>query len=310
MPRDSDFLREILVAHYPGIEIWGTAKESGQRVVYFCRFRDFERPRSEENVSEFCCWSDWGDVVVKVGDGSNPSAVARSQQEISVLKEISSPYYPTLCHFELLTFDPSKDEPLSRKLYVTIEEKIVGRPLSECLDSFKTESAVIKLLIDLVSGLNVLWSGGQKYVHRDIKPDNILVRDNGGIVIIDLGLLRESGAKGVTATIANIGPCTPAFASPEQAKNQKLDISYKSDMFSIGVLAYTLLSGQNPFVTRDEISWEEVLANVVSIAPPPLNSIANVSNGLSLIVEKLMEKEPYQRYRRPERLFNDLRELL
>ncbi|WHI46396.1 protein kinase [Microbulbifer sp. VAAF005] len=307
MPLDDSSLKAVLSAHYPGIQITGRASKSGQRTVYFCHFRDFVRPGGDEG--EVCSWSSWAEVVVKVANGSNRVEVARSQQEISVLREINSPFYPKLHHFELLTFDPRTDEKLPRKLSVTIEEKISGQPLSECIDGFQTESSVIKLMLQLVTGLNVLWSGRRKYVHRDIKPENILVRDDYSIVIIDLGILRETLSKGVTASVAHMGPCTPEYASPEQAANRKLEISYKSDMFSIGVLAYKLLSGINPFSSRGESTWDEILRNILNIHPPPLREVAGVSNELSAIVERLMEKEPYRRYRRPERLLNDLREI-
>lgn len=98
-----------------------------------------------------------------------------------------------------------------------------------------------------MAGATHIWNLKPARVHRDLKPANILVRDDNTICLIDLGIAREEGAKGNTLTYAQVGPCTPAYASPEQAKNDKQNITFKSDFFSIGIIIYELLSGSNPF---------------------------------------------------------------
>ena len=307
MTVDHSWLIELLKDHYPGLKIEGIAKASGQRTVFFSSFQDFVRLEPEEGEETHYKWSSWGEVVLKVSNGSNPVAVARSQQEIGVLMDMNSAYYPTLFHHELLTFDPKTETPLKQKLYITIESRIPGQPLSELLGDFSTEQAVIRLLLSLIDGLKELWTHKNQYVHRDVKPENILIQPDGQVVIIDLGIMRETGVSGITATGFHAGPCTPAFASPEQAKNDKLAISYKSDYFSLGTLAYTLLLGRNPFVTSGNITDVEILANVITLAPEPIHKIVRVSSNLSIIINKLMEKEPYKRYRQTSRLVADLK---
>ncbi|MBU2987162.1 serine/threonine protein kinase [Saccharophagus degradans] len=309
MSEDLNGLKSLLTSHYSGLRVKGTAKASGQRKVFYVEFADFERIEPEEDSRILYKWSQWGECVLKVSNGSNPIKVARSQQEIVALMEINSPYYPKLFHHELLTFDPRNETPLKIKHYVTIESKIPGCPLSEVMDVYNSEEKVRNLLINLVIGLKELWEHKKYYVHRDLKPENIIIQPSGSPVIIDLGIMRESGAQGVTATVNQFGPCTPAYASPEQAKNDKFNISYKADMFSLGALAYTLLAGGNPFLTREGISVVEILENVISHTPEPLHSVANVSKEFSDIVSKLMEKEPYKRYRLPERLIEELKAL-
>ena len=78
---------------------------------------------------------------------------------------------------------------------------------------------------------------------------------------------------GLTLTHAPWGPCSPPYASPEQAKNDKKNILFKSDFFSLGVLAYELMTEENPFFNCPELSNDEILDNVCKIIPPSLFSL-------------------------------------
>lgn len=291
---DSTALRAILCAHYPGLSITDVALKSGQRVVYFSEFSDFERQEAEETVHYD--WSKWRKVAIKISDGTSASAVARMQNEISALIEINSPYYPRLYHFELLSFNPLTEEPLKPKLFVTVEERIDSVPLASCLDKYDTEWKVVSLLIDLLTALKVLWEHPKKYVHRDIKPENILVKANGEIVIIDLGIIRESGSVGLTNTYLPVGPCTLGFASPEQLKNDKKNITFKSDFFSLGVLCYTIISGENPF-NKEGDGLQDVIEKTMEYEPDSLNKYGLCSSEFADVVQKLMQKQPYKRFR-------------
>lgn len=149
----------------------------------------------------------------------------------------------------------------------------------------------------------------EKLVHRDLKPDNILIKENNDVVIIDLGILREEGAAGLTKSYAFCGPCTPLYASPEQAKNGKKNISFKSDLFSLGTITYELMTGSNPYVSGPDDGVVGILENVVNMTPPSLNSLNKASDRFSNLLEKLMAKEPYQRYRSVEFLRADLQSI-
>lgn len=299
--QDSRELREVLNSHWEGLQITDVAKASGQRVVYFAKSSNFQR--GEEQFY----WSEWGDFVLKVADGSNPYSAARLQQETEVLSNLNSKYYPKQRFFELLTFDPRTDMALNPKLYVTIEERVKGNPLSLLMANYGDEKSIRDLLIQLVNGLEVIWSHKKRYVHRDIKPDNILITNEGQVVIIDLGIMRETGSEGLTHSGHDFGPCTFDFASPEQATNNKNDITFKSDIFALGTLSYLLISGFNPFNNEAGLTGEKILEKVINYVPRSLHEIANVSNDFSLIIQKMMAKEPYKRYRRAKDLINDLK---
>ena len=132
-----------------------------------------------------------------------------------------------------------------------------------------------------------------------------MIYPNGEVVIIDLGIIRETGQKGLTNSFADWGPCSTPYASPEQAVNDKRAISYKSDFFSLGVLAYELMTGKNPFAEQGDYN-EDVLEKVSNFEPPPLSE-NNVSSKLfSDLINKMMSKKPYQR----PRIVRDITETL
>ncbi len=291
---DSAELREILVGHYDGLSISDVALKSGQRVVYFGDFKNFERIEAEETASYE--WSKWGKVAIKISDGSSANEVARMQSEISALSGIDSNFYPKLYYFELLSFNAISEQPLKPKLFVTIEEYISSVPLSSCMDQYDSELKVVGLLVELIKALNVLWQHPQRYVHRDIKPANILIRQDGSIVIIDLGIIRESGSIGLTNTHQLIGPCSPGYASPEQIMNDKKNITFKSDLFALGVLCYQIISGSMPFVAEGD-GLQDVIEKTCNYHPEPLKNLRMCSNELSDVIEKLMQKQPFRRYR-------------
>lgn len=307
MTADSPELQSLLKRLFPELIISGVAKPSGQRVVYYC---SFVRPQSAEDINGANeDWSHWGEVVMKVSSGIDPMSIAYLQMEIAVLNSLNSPCYPKLHYFELFSYDPDTEERLKEPLFVTIENRVNAEPLSVCRNRFTTEAAVVDLLHKLVNALSLLWGHEKQLVHRDLKPDNILVHPNGDVTIIDLGILRETGAVGITATHAHFGPLTAEYSSPEQATNDKQNISFKSDVFALATIAYELIAGSNPYVTRTGIPFYEILSNVTTLVPNRLDVDGRCSSGLCEVLEKMMHKEPYKRYRSPELLRTDLEKL-
>lgn len=301
---DNEQTRDILRHLFPGIEFTTTMNPSGQRLVYFCRFT------VQTDVESQTRWAEWGEVVLKLSEDLHPTVIARMEKEREILNELSSGYFPRLLHSDVFSIDPVTEERFRNRLFITIEQRIGGDVLAKCRHLFSDERMCVGLLASLTNGLQLLWSHRQKIVHRDLKPENIIIRPDGSPVIIDLGIVREEGSAGVTATHLDYGPCTPAYASPEQLTNQKRFITFKSDFFSLGVIAYELITGANPFIHNPHDPLGVVVGRVLTDVPPTLESTGKASARFSALIEKLMAKEPYRRPRTPADLARELDEIV
>jgi serine/threonine-protein kinase len=152
---------------------------------------------------------------------------------------------------------------------------------------------VRRILRELSDALGYAHRNG--VVHRDIKPDNILLdADAGRAMITDFGIARAaSGAEGTRLTATGVSMGTPAYMSPEQCAGDR-DIDGRSDLYSLGAMAYQMLTGQPPFAGT---STPAVMMKHVTETPvPPHNHRAEIPRDLEQIVLKLLEKDPANRF--------------
>ncbi len=152
---------------------------------------------------------------------------------------------------------------------------------------------VKRLLREVADALTYAHSHG--VVHRDIKPDNILLESpSGRAMVTDFGIARATteGDSRLTATGTAIG--TPAYMSPEQCAGDR-ELDGRSDLYSLGSVAYYMITGQPPFTgpTTPVIMMKQVTERVV----PPSNLRAGVPSDLERIVLRLLEKDPANRFR-------------
>ena len=137
-------------------------------------------------------------------------------------------------------------------------------------------------------------------VHRDVKPANIMILQNGTAKITDFGIARMRVAEVRTQTGIVLG--SPRYMSPEQVAGKRADP--RADVFSLGVILYEMLTGKPPF-TGDDVS--SIMFQIMNLVPPPPSSInAAVPAVLDFIVAKALAKSPEDRYQNAAELARDL----
>lgn len=193
-----------------------------------------------------------------------------------------------------------------------ILESADGRPLALVMELLEGESLgdlisrqpllpldrVLRILAHVCDGLAAVHAAG--FVHRDLKPENIhLVRRDGEAdfaKLLDFGLVKpcgEGGARSGCGTIEGTFLGSPAYASPEQAAGKNVDL--RTDIYSIGVMAYELITGELPFVAD---GFREVLMKHMTAPPPHLpDYIRSTELGQTLdgILQACLSKDPEQR---------------
>jgi predicted Ser/Thr protein kinase len=177
-------------------------------------------------------------------------------------------------------------------------EFIEGTTLHELLAEKRVLPAeeVVELARQICRGLDYAHSNG--IVHRDVKPANIMITANGTVKIMDFGIAKSGGQ--VTNTGQVLG--TPNYMSPEQVKGRPLD--GRSDLFSLGVILYEMLTGEKPFVGQNVTTIIYKIVNETPITPRDLD--VTVHPGLSAIVTKALAKAPDDRYQTGADLVRDL----
>lgn len=307
MPQDSDMLRADLKACLPSLVIEEVAATSGQRVVYFCRFDDSLVPVDGEDAAFLRGWQSWGRVVVKVVAGASPEALTRLEAESRILREVKPAQFPALLYSNLFADNPTTDDKLPEALYVSVEEFVESRTLADHIDSYVGKPPeVARIALGIAEALLPLWVHPRGFVHRDIKPANVLLKSDGTVVVIDLGIVRETGGAGVTKDGWGNAPLTVDYAAPEQIANNKEAISFKTDFFAIGVLMYRMLSGCHPFKVHPRMEEHEVALAVEGKAHRPLGELGCADERSCQLVEALLRKAPYQRPRTPALLIDQL----
>ena len=140
-------------------------------------------------------------------------------------------------------------------------------------------------------------------VHRDIKPQNIMLLKDGIVKVTDFGIAKLPNAETVTLTDKAIG--TVYYISPEQASGQEID--QRSDLYSLGVMMYEMATGVLPFTADSPVSVAMMQIN--DVAKPPLELNSNIPKGLEQIIGIAMEKDPAYRYQNAEDMLRQIRRL-
>ncbi|MFS8101934.1 serine/threonine protein kinase [Lentzea alba] len=181
-------------------------------------------------------------------------------------------------------------------------EYIPGSPLTRVMGDSGVRFSVaqaVNLLIDAVSGAAAIWAAGT--AHRDLSPNNLLITEDGRLVIVDLGLARHINDETITVLPT---PGTPGWMAPEQVGPDPSHGDWRSDQFVLGLVGHLLLTGVLPLTGRNIL--ERWVAPAVATITPVKDLNPEVPAALSDIVEKMTAKAPHRRYLRAEVLLADL----
>jgi tetratricopeptide (TPR) repeat protein/predicted Ser/Thr protein kinase len=182
--------------------------------------------------------------------------------------------------------------------FITMEF-IDGRDLSSVLEERKlAPEEVVKILRQVCAALEAAHLEG--VVHRDLKPQNVMLEASGRVVVMDFGLARSMEATGLTQAGAIMG--TPAYMSPEQARGIPAD--ERSDIFSLGIIAYQMLTGVVPF--KADTALASMLLRTQGPPKPPMQLDPAIPRALNDIVLKAVATDPANRYQKAADLGKDL----
>jgi tetratricopeptide (TPR) repeat protein/predicted Ser/Thr protein kinase/TolB-like protein len=227
--------------------------------------------------------------VIRAEMAANPEILRRFKQELILARQIT--HRNVIRIFDLGQADGIK--------FITMEY-IEGEDLQGVLRRKKKldPSEAVNIISQVCRALEVAHSEG--VIHRDLKPQNVMMDKTGRAYVMDFGIARSMLTSGMTQTGALIG--TPDYMSPEQAKGLSLDA--RSDLFTVGIILYELLTGQTPFEADTTMGklWKRT-----NEAARPIHELdESIPKPLSEIVRKCMERELNLRYQSAQDLLADL----
>ncbi len=223
--------------------------------------------------------------------------VERFQREAKAIAALHHPHIVQVHDFDM------QDD-----VYYMVQEFIEGGTLKAYLRQANDENRQVPLeeTVRILAAIcdAVDYAHRQGRIHRDIKPDNIMFDANGRPVLTDFGIASIVGGTRLTATGAMVG--TPAYMSPEQGKGYPGDT--RSDVYSLGVVLYEMVTGQVPFDA--DTPFAVVLKHVNEPLPIPHVLNPDISPDVERVILKALAKEPDDRYQTAGELAQALRDIL
>jgi Tol biopolymer transport system component len=224
------------------------------------------------------------DVAIKVlpvAVARDPDRIARFEREARAASALNHPNI-------VAVYDIGRDN----DTYWIASELVTGSTLRRVIEAGPIPAPrAIEIAVQVAAGLAAAHAAG--LVHRDLKPDNIMVTRGGQVKILDFGLAkqRHTAQDSATTDLTDEGAVlgTAGYMAPEQVRGEPVD--HRSDLFSFGVVLYEMLSGRRAFAGGSSV---EVMNAILKEDPPELP--ASVPPALGRIVRRCLEKEPARRF--------------
>jgi serine/threonine protein kinase len=216
---------------------------------------------------------------------ADPVAMKRFMQEAQVMARAS---HPNLVQVHDL-------EQIGDANYIVLEF-VRGRSLRDWINQGRMAlPQVFAVMHGVLQGLD--YAHKRQIVHRDMKPENVLMSDEGDVKVADFGIARLADDSGVGGTATKTGTTvgTPQYMSPEQVASSKVD--GRSDLYSTGIVFYELVVGQPPFIASEADGPFTLMAKHVQAPPqPPSVRVPGLDPALEEVILKSLSKRPEDRY--------------
>ncbi len=211
---------------------------------------------------------------------ANPNALARFEREANILKQLRHPNIVRL-------FGVGKFQGMPYYAMEYIQGETLDRTMAR--RDRMTWEQVIDLGKQLCAALQHAHEAG--VVHRDLKPSNLMILEDGTLKLTDFGIAKDIDASQLTATNSTVG--TAAYMSPEQCTGK--EITFKSDLYSLGVVFYELLAGRKPFVADNAVDM--FMLHIQGVPERPSRFLPDLPVWMDNLVMQLLEKKPEHRPR-------------
>jgi tetratricopeptide (TPR) repeat protein len=253
---------DVVGERYEILQLLG---EGGMGAVYKARDRELDRLVALK--------------VVRRELASNPEIVRRFKQELILARQVT--------HKNVIRIHDLGQADGLQFITMDFVEGQDLRGLLRAKGKVPPEQAA-RIMLQICRALEAAHSEG--VIHRDLKPQNVMLDSGGRVYVMDFGIARSAYLPGMTQTGALIG--TPEYMSPEQARGEKL--TERSDIFSLGVIFYELLIGTSPYASDTPLAtlWKRMQEKAV----PPAVTDPTIPKPLSDIVVKALEIEPGDRF--------------
>jgi hypothetical protein len=261
------------LADHPKYQILRVLGRGGMGVVYEAEHRHMGRKVALKVISQSLV--------------DHPEAVERFNREVHAAAQLNHPNIVT-------AFDAEQ----AGGLHLLVMEYVEGMSLAQVVEKKGPLPVAYACHFARQAALGLQHAFEQGMVHRDLKPHNLMVTPKGQVKILDFGLARlvveKKVGPGLTAEDAVMG--TPEYLAPEQALDAR-QADVRADIYSLGCTLYCLLAGQPPF--PDGTAMQKVMAHLER-QPRPLPEVrADVPAALWAVVDRMLAKDPSQRYQKP-----------